>query len=227
MDFPVKEYTDSVKRYDGRIKLLDQTLYDLCRGHPNHSNPAEVHAKLWIIARTLASGLEKKVHKTAEKKQGGGLRSVEDALLKSRPKMDEIFGTLRTIAEPSSENLATIVRMHGELSRILTCATGGRSARSFVSKYMHFHNPVVPIYDSLAVKGIKAIKIPSPSKGASRAVVGVSGDEKYAQFVLRFYQLYEAAKRLLPSSDEGLTKRLDYFLIHKAEGRASKRKRTR
>jgi len=59
--FSADEYAASVKSYDKRVRLLDETLYRLCSEHPKHTSVSEVHAKLWIIARTLASGIERKV----------------------------------------------------------------------------------------------------------------------------------------------------------------------
>jgi len=55
-------------------------------------------------------------------------------------------------------NVLEVVRagqlVHGRLTEPLTgVTTDGKTPRSFVSKYLHFHNPVVPIYDSCALAG--------------------------------------------------------------------------
>jgi len=41
--------------------LLDQTLYDLCKRHPNHTDIGEIAAKLWLIGRGFATGVERQI----------------------------------------------------------------------------------------------------------------------------------------------------------------------
>src|SRR5579871_4932592 len=61
LPFDSERYLELVKRYDSIVRLLDQTIYDLCAAHPDHKSAASVHAKVWIIARTLSSGLERAI----------------------------------------------------------------------------------------------------------------------------------------------------------------------
>lgn len=63
-----------------------------------------------------------------------------------------------------------------------------RSAlRSFVSKYLHFHHPAVPLFDSVAAKRLKFVR------HSRRVASACTGDSEYAGFVDRFFWLYKAA----------------------------------
>src|SRR5690349_12362372 len=109
------EYAESVKSYDKYVRLLDDTLYRLCREHPGHTEPLEVHAKLWIIGRTLATGIERKV----------SLAQVRKLFLDHGLRLDRLMATLRTIAEPlSPDNLKNIVILHSQIVNIITAITG-------------------------------------------------------------------------------------------------------
>jgi hypothetical protein len=89
-----------------------------------------------------------------------------------------------------------------------------RTPRSFVSKYMHFHCPAVPIYDSWAVARVrslyhwkKSFRIFDPPKVA---------DEEYCRYLMRFWQLYREARNVRPGATVRL---LDYCLLWRAEDR--------
>jgi hypothetical protein len=55
-------------------------------------------------------------------------------------------------AEPLTPPVLTqIISIHvGLLATVQSALRKGQTPRSFVSKYLHFHNPVVPIFDSVA-----------------------------------------------------------------------------
>jgi hypothetical protein len=197
--FSAVEYKESAKSYDERVRLLDETPYRLCSEHPKHSDVSEVHAKLWIIARTLASGIERKV----------SLAKVEKQFFGHGAQLDRLMGQLRAIVEPlSPENLKVIVTIHGQTVKTLRALAGDRSARSFVSKYMYFHNSAVPIYDSRANKALRGlIRMTDDLKTFS---VSDSDDKKYARFAMRFLKLYALveSERLRPN-----VKSLDHYLL--------------
>lgn len=191
--------TASVKSYDQRVRLLDETLYHLCSQHPKHTSVSEVHAKLWIIATTLASGIERKV----------SLTEVEKRFLDQGLQLDRLMAELRTIAEPlSPENLKAIVTTHGHIVKILTTVAGDQSARSFVSKYIHFHNSAVPIYDSRAAKTLRSL-VPW-TEDLKIFPIAKAEDKKYARYTMRFLKLYALvkAKRLRLNA-----KCLDHYLL--------------
>ena len=48
-------------------------------------------------------------------------------------------------ASLTSSNISDILNVHGLILKLLSGLTiDGQSARTFVSKYLHFHNPIVP-----------------------------------------------------------------------------------
>ncbi|MEW5826372.1 MAG: hypothetical protein AB1778_06020, partial [Candidatus Bipolaricaulota bacterium] len=68
MILSVDDYRRAVADYEHSWRATDEALYDLCRRHPDHADQAGVNAKLWIIGRTYATGIERKI--PANGKQG-------------------------------------------------------------------------------------------------------------------------------------------------------------
>jgi hypothetical protein len=185
--FSAADYLAEVSHYEKDLRLLDDTLYRLCREHPNHTTPSSVHAKLWIIGRTYATGIERKIE--TRKKKRSPLSKVAELFLANGEQLDELIAELNTIAEPlSPEKLQTVTRVHGRILKILARITrDGQSPRSFVSKYLHFHNSLVPIYDSRAAGVLRAFK----PRTIDEFQIPAGGDTKYAEFTMRFLKLYE------------------------------------
>src|SRR6516225_8308780 len=61
MMFSASEYRKSLADYRAKWCAIDETLYDLCRRYPDHSDLRGINAKLWIIGRTYATGIERKI----------------------------------------------------------------------------------------------------------------------------------------------------------------------
>jgi hypothetical protein len=127
------------------------------------------------------------------------------------PTIDQWLVQLAQVEEPlTGSNIDRILTIHGLILHLLKGLTiDGQSARSFVSKYLHFHNRVVPIYDSVAdgfLPKLVRLRKDQIQKAAN-------ADEWYAAYVSRFAKLYEAA-----SQHTAVTVRLlDYYLIWKNE----------
>jgi hypothetical protein len=89
-----------------------------------------------------------------------------------------------------SSGMATIVEQHGRLTELLQkVATDGKAPRSFASKYLHFHRPVVPIYDEYARQTISRL-VRWESSYAPFALPP-HGDRAYWDYCLRFFRLNE------------------------------------
>lgn len=129
-------------------RVLDQTFYALCKRHPSHRNIGEINAKLCLIGRGFATGMERQVRST--KKQGGSLDRMASHLLKHGTRIDRSINMLRQLHEPLNVNkLQVILAEHGKFCRLISPITyNRRSLASFASKYLHFHAPIVPIYDN-------------------------------------------------------------------------------
>ncbi len=96
--FSTEEYLSDVQDYEATWALTDQYPYELCQNHPAHQDQAVVNAKLWIIGRTYATGIERKIR--ADGKQGGALSQVADHFLDHTSELESIFGVLASIKEP-------------------------------------------------------------------------------------------------------------------------------
>lgn len=118
----------------------------MCERHPAHKRFDEVMAKVIIIGRTYASGIER--HAAQD-----GLRGVVRTLVESGAWLDPLLDDLRAIGDvPTTETVSALASAHGRvLSAIARADTrDGNRPRSFVSKYLHFHGRCFPIFDSLA-----------------------------------------------------------------------------
>lgn len=130
-----------------RNDKLNDVLYRMCDQMPEHGEPGEVRAKVVIIGRTYAAGLERHT--------GGDIQAVTTALVKTSGWLDPAISELRVLGKddhfPTFERLNAIARTHKRMTDALgRLARNGNSLRSFVSKYLHFHAPVVPLYDQYA-----------------------------------------------------------------------------
>ena len=70
--------------------------------------------------------------------------------------IDKIFERLNKTKEPLTElKIKKIIIEHGRfLNQILPIIRKNRTPRSLVSKYMHFHCPSIPIYDSIGNRSL-------------------------------------------------------------------------
>lgn len=134
-----------MEQYQKHSRDLNDVLYRMCSELSGHVDRGKVRAKVWLIGRSYASGLER--HAV------NGLDSIIDALYASRRWLDRNLEDLnRCGLVPADEHVRKVASLHGRVLAALTEYTrGGNQVRSFVSKYLHFHAPIVPIYDSVVV----------------------------------------------------------------------------
>lgn len=136
--------------YERRHSRLDQALYGLCSEAPRHEDFGEVRAKVVIVGRSYASGVERHA--------SDGLDEIVESLLKTRRWLDPEIRFLRRSwddAVPTAERIERIAVLH---KRLQDCLPTRSEVRSFVSKYLHFHAPVVPIFDNFVNVQLKASK---------------------------------------------------------------------
>lgn len=172
---------------------LDQVLYNLCRRHPDHSRCA-INAKLWIVGRAYGTGIERQI------KSDGSPESAMDRLAERfaahRRQLDTILRGLRGVREPLTPGkLTQILDAHGQFVRLMKqkrIVRHGTVPRSFASKYLHFHHPAVPIYDSVAVELLTGMYPRTPVN--EEILVPKGADQKYAEFVGRFWRIYQEAR---------------------------------
>ena len=186
------EFDESCRKYREHGKALNDALYDLCERHPDHQHYDGVLAKIGIIGRTYATGIERQtVLEENEKGQSAALTKVTNFVWEHRGRIDGYIKQLHSMAEPlTASNLQTIVSVHWQFVALLRdIPLRNAGGVSFASKYLHFHIPVVPIYDSVAVKNIG--KMYSRMKLKQEFAFPEGAEDKYAKFVLQFWNLYE------------------------------------
>jgi len=185
---------------------VDKVLYAVCREHPKHDERRHVTAKVALVGRAYQAGLERCIT------PGPGHQAVmvgADYIWKRGADVDDIIAAVQLISEPlTAADAQQLVEQHGRFTQLLgEMPECNRLPRSFASKYLHFHHPVVPIYDSYAAESLvgrvkwSKFKIPFP--------LPPPGDTEYWHYCVRLFRLYDACQ------NHGLavtTKSLDTYL---------------
>lgn len=142
---------DYKKAQRERLKLysrVDDVLYDMCREWPDHKNIGTVQAKVRIIGRVYSAGLERKGERDRLK---GIYETVAEIFHENRVWIDSEIKELNKFKTLSRSSHERILSAHGNMVKLLRKGTRSKlNFRSFVSKYLHFHNPIVPLFDSVA-----------------------------------------------------------------------------
>lgn len=198
-------YKESWSKYEELYKLSDDVLYDLCKRCPDHRDLDGTYAKVQIISLT---------YRADPGRHGKPIEKVAEFLTSKHLEIDRVFNRLRKVSKSNSSLnkmvLQNVVEEHGSLLELL-CKKfpEGRSPRSFLSKYMHFHCPdIVPIFDRIADGEIRKIIPHSPSILSEP----LKADGKYCGFCDKFLVLWNCA------FDQGLNptvRKLDRYLIER------------
>ncbi len=208
----LNEYKKACADYKRNWAVLNKILYKMCKDYRSQKDLPVINAKVWIIGRTLATGIERMISSSGT--QGDSLGQLARHMYKNRRILDSIFYRLSSIRGPLTiAKLKVIVVEHGKFVRLLAkILRDNQSARSFASKYMHFHCPAVPIYDRYANRELHRIcrwennyEVFELPKGA---------DEEYYYFAMRFWQLYEKFKESVGRTNARL---IDCYLLWMAE----------
>jgi len=200
------QLAEATAAFDQDWGAVDDVLYRICRQYPDHSDRRGLTAKLALVDRAYSAGLERRV---TPPKGSQAITVIADFAHDHAAEVDAIIAGVATVREPlTAGTMRHIVAQHGRFTRLLLgVTTDGKAPRSFAAKYLHFHNPAVPIYDSYAAFGLgklvrwdaKSVPFDCPSEG----------DAEYYGFCVRFWWLYDACRQ------EGLevtVKALDNYL---------------
>jgi len=213
--FSADSYRRAIADYSRSWRATDQILYDLCQRYPGHSDQGAVNAKLWIIGRTYATGIERRI--PADGRQGGSMTKLGEHLLTHGREVDNLFDCLRHLAEPlDPDKLRAILDLHGRfIALIRPVLLRNQSPRSFASKYMHFHCPAVPIFDTYAEAACR--KMIRWQEAFDQFDAPTAADRTYVRYVIRFWHLYQQARAagLKPT-----VKHLDHWLLQQERGSA-------
>jgi hypothetical protein len=206
-------YEAALKRYQREWAKIDEVLYDVCG--PNRSSDPWTYARVFLVGRVYASGIERRLGRRRRRKSRGKrlssrvLRRLCERLVARRRKLVSILRSVRGINEPlDRKKLRIVVEAHRSFLKVV----GRRSAPSFASKFLHFHAPTVPIFDSVA-RGVVWSLYPG-SRRRERS--------SYGNYANRFLQLYQTVRESRPA-EENLVRRLDYYLLWLSENRGELR----
>jgi hypothetical protein len=195
----------AIKSYEASWKSVDNELYDLCRRRPSHDDFADVYTKVAVIGRVYEAGVAR-----AWRGEGDAESEVTHVLIEHA---DLIQNGLRRLENRpfDQQTAAAIVELHGHIARAISNRTAGVFLVSFVSKYLHFHSPVVPIFDSNAQAAIGQL-IDWALVGPIRDALATLPEwtRAYRNFVAAFVVLYERAYAETPLKPT--VKELDHLL---------------
>jgi hypothetical protein len=206
-----QQVAQAVTNYRTGWQSVDSELYGLCRRRSNLRDFDDVYTKVVIIARVYNAGLNRAW-------KGSSDPDPEVQIAKCiMSQADLVASALQELASQPLDraSLVEIVALHGKLTRALLAPAGNIWLTSFVSKYLHFHCPIVPVYDSRANAKIRQGFVARPDMCRLQVAVGEPNDRvrAYYKFVTAFVALYEriyAQPNLQPS-----VKEVDYLLLGK------------
>lgn len=188
----------------------DDGLYDMCRKWPDHKNIGIVQAKVRVIGRVYAAGLERKGKRDKLK---GIYETVAEIFHENRACIDSEINELNKFKTLSKSSYERILSAHGSMVRFLRKGTRSKSNfRSFSSKYLHFHNSIVPLFDSVASNTINRADWYPWSRYKDHSMVPMSRqyDPVYYKFFTQFVFYFTDLQRqkLRPSVRDA-----DWYLI--------------
>ena len=168
--------------------LGNQTLYDLCRKHPDHRSVDVIVAKMWLIGRSYAASIERRRDSQSIKDDDFYLDAVGPRI--KRAGIDAWFNAVRALRRPHP---SVVVPVHKQLTDVFR-EISGLEMRSLASKYLHFHFPkAVYIYDERAGRAIRTIR----SRLRLRAPASDTYDRTYARFVQGCAPFHDELEQLL------------------------------
>ena len=197
---------------DKKWMLGNNILYKMCSDHPNHTDPEEIRAKIWLIGRSYAAAIERRTKKTHINDDFYDYVVQEFIKFNSKNNFDEKLSRLKN-KEFNKETLKEIILIHYEITKFFKELTG-KEKRSLASKYLHFHVPIFPIYDSRAKNSINKI-----IKGK---VNNLTGDEEYEKFCNKILFLYDLIKN--QTGKTPTLREIDTYLIKIANDKLNKGK---
>ena len=197
---------------DKKWMLGNNILYKMCLDYPNHVNLEEIRAKIWLIGRSYAAAIERRSKKRHINDDFYDYVVEEFIKFNKRTKFDSKLQSLKN-KEFNEETLKEILLIHKELVQFFNELTG-KEKRSLASKYLHFHSPIFPIYDSRAKNSINQIIVGK--------VKLYDGDKEYSKFCHKILFLYNIIKE--KNGKSPTLREIDTYLIKVANKNLSKRK---
>jgi hypothetical protein len=203
VNFNVRDF-ENLK--DKKWMLGNRVLYDLCKKHPLHENDEEIRAKVWLIGRSYAASIERRKKKNKINDDFYDYVTQEFIKFNKKKGFDD---QLKEISKSrfNEDSLKEILKLHYELTTFFNKITG-LDKRSLASKYLHFHVPIFPIYDSRAKDSLNQLV-----KGR----VQIKGDKQYCIFCNKILFLFNRIKE--ETGRDPTLRQIDTYLIKIANER--------
>lgn len=180
----------AIDAYNGGWRTVDEELYALCRRRNGPRDFADAYAKVAVIGRVYAAGV-------ARSWNGSGDAETETAKVLADAEVAELIqDRLQRIGDHPFDRCRArqIVELHGHVTRAISRRSGNVFLTSFVSKYLHFHCPIVPIYDSNAQSAVGTFVERRRVNGVRKELVDLPESVwAYRNFVAAFVVLHERA----------------------------------
>lgn len=189
--------------------VLDDELYSLCSRCPDHGALPNVVAKVAIIGRSYATRIEATSGGGPSDAPGGAILRVANILSRHGSELDSLLKNLPADKYLDPSTLEAIVLAHGTVTMWLKDETGGRAPKSFVSKYIHFHRPCAPIYDSYSRKALAVLR----RKALKSPLFPYNKEVMYATYWEQCLAFAEAMAEAEASGLHPTVKQMDTFLL--------------
>ncbi|MFH1889531.1 MAG: hypothetical protein ABIJ58_01470 [Nanoarchaeota archaeon] len=209
-DFDIEKFN---KLKDKKWMLGNNVLYTLCKEHPLHNKDEEIRAKIWLIGRSYAASIERRTNKKKINDDFYDYVVQEFIKFNLKTKFDERLSELKN-KNFNEKTLKDILVIHKELTKFFKELTG-KEKRSLASKYLHFHVPIFPIYDSRANNSIR--KTVEGKVEESMLI----GDKEYSKFCYKLLFLFEYIKDKTNSAPT--LREIDTFLVNNANERLNEK----
>lgn len=189
---------------------VDRELYRYFAENTDHGNLRTVYTKVTMVNRLYMTGLERAAHFGPDEKEPA--RVIAELLHTRRADLDCRLRRISGAEDLTREALADIAALHGWTAQTVLAEARLGSLVSFVSKYLHFHAPTVPIYDQLACAGLAAYiekRFGRYTATTSRLPRREGQMQYYRWLCSRFVEMWEEVQQLRPGTT---VKEMDHHL---------------
>lgn len=153
MSINLKEFESFLASDEARVwDKGNDVLYEMCKDYPTHENVDEIIAKTWLIGRSYAAAIERR--KNAAETSDAFYIKVGKLIKESD--LDKEIGKIPNTKILDEKSIAVIYKAHYFLTEKFFKLTHLNKI-SLASKYLHFHKPIVPIYDSRSARSARLI----------------------------------------------------------------------
>jgi hypothetical protein len=206
-----QKYQQAIADYVISWKHIDDALRQLV-GNLSWTTLPDIHTKVVFVDGVYRAALPRVVGR-------GAPRACATALLAAAPSLQRPIAALAAFnGQLNGQAAIAVAAIHGDTLSVLPTSNKGKRPRSFASKFLHFHDPVVPPYDRVARKhaprllALAGVSQPDYDTAAATYPRPPAADRLYYEHVLRVLLLWEALAAVLQPG--ALTvKGIDHMLL--------------